>query len=163
MTEQKSLDVTRRSAIGATGLGVIALSSLSRGASAKDHKMSATEKANKKGVAEFMKMWSDPDCTGEKLAAFMSETCVLRMVENKPAVIGRTDSIAAFDAYLKDGQRFGIDVLDTLAIGPLVANSRSDYVIVPGKEPTGRFAVAGVFILRDGKIKEWADYLVPNS
>lgn len=110
-----------------------------------------------------MKLWSQPDCTGEKLAAFFADDCVMRMEENKPAVEGRTAAVAAFDAFLKDGQRFGIDILDTFAIGPLVANSRSDYVIVPGKEPTGRFAVAGVFVLRDGKIHEWADYIVPKS
>lgn len=125
--------------------------------------MAATEKANAEVVADFMKTWSDPACTGEKLAAFVSDDCVLRMEENKPAVEGRAAAVAAFDVFLKDGQRFGIDILDTFVIGPVVANSRSDYVIVPGKEPTGRFEVAGVFILRDGKIQEWADYIVPES
>tara|TARA_R110000868_G_scaffold9955_2_gene48981 strand:+ start:412 stop:903 length:492 start_codon:yes stop_codon:yes gene_type:complete len=163
MTSLKNADITRRRVMTATGLGAVALAGLARSASAATSKMTATEKANAKVVADFMKMWSDPDCTGEKLATFVSNNCVLRMEENKPAVEGRANAVAAFNVFLKDGQRFGIDILDTFVIGPIVANSRSDYVIVPGKEPTGRFEVAGVFILRDGKIQEWADYIVPKS
>jgi limonene-1,2-epoxide hydrolase len=163
MTKQKNASVTRRSSIAATALSAVALAGLTRRASAEEHKMSATEKTNAKIVGDFMKMWSAPDCTGEKLAAFVSNNCVLRMEENKPAVEGRANAVAAFDAFFKNGQRFGIDILNTFVIGPIVANSRSDYVIVPGKEPTGRFAVAGVFVLRDGKIQEWADYIVPKS
>ncbi len=163
MTDQQPPAVTRRRAITATGLGAVALAGLAHSASAATHKMSATEAANAKVIADFMQLWSAPDCTAEKLAAFMAEDCYLRMEENKPPVEGRANAVAALDVFLKDGQRFGIDILETLAIGPVVVNSRSDYVIVPGKEPTNRFAVAGVFIMRDGKIQEWADYLVPKA
>ena len=45
----------------------------------------------------------------------------------------------------------------------MVVNSRSDHLIVPGKPPSGSFAVAGVFVVRDGKIHEWDDYIVPKS
>ncbi len=163
MTDTPDNTVSRRGALAAGGLGAVALAGLARSAAAESHERSATEKANVAMVGEFMKLWSAPDCTAEKLAAFIAEDCILRMEENKPAVEGKAAAIDAFNVFLKDGQRFGIDTLDTFAIGPIVANSRSDYVIVPGKEPTGRFAVAGVFIVRDGKIQEWSDYLVPKS
>lgn len=163
MTNQKGDRFSRRKAMAATGLSAVALAGLTRGAAADSHTMTATEKANVKVVAEFMKLWAAPDANGEKLAAFVADDCVLRMEENKPAVEGRANAITAFDVFFKGGQRFGIDILDTFAVGPIVANSRSDYVVVPGKEPANRFAVAGVFILRDGKIHEWADYIVPKS
>ena len=163
MSNPKNNSVTRRRVMAATGLSAIALAGLGRSASADNHEMSATEKANVKVVADFRKLWAAPDANGEKLAAYVADECVLRMEENKPAVEGRANAVVAFDAFFKGGQRFGIDVLDTFAIGPVVANSRSDYVVVPGKDPANRFAVAGVFILRDGKIHEWADYVVPKS
>jgi hypothetical protein len=93
MTKQKNASVTRRSSIAATALSAVALAGLTRRASAEEHKMSATEKTNAKIVGDFMKMWSDPDCTGEKIAAFVSNNCVLRMEENKPAVAGRANAV----------------------------------------------------------------------
>ena len=106
MTSLKNADITRRRVMTATGLGAVALAGLARSASAATSKMTATEKANAKVVADFMKMWSDPDCTGEKLATFVSNNCVLRMEENKPAVEGRANAVAAFNVFLKDGQRW---------------------------------------------------------
>ena len=41
--------------------------------------------------------------------------------------------------------------------GPLVINRRTDVVLVPGK-PNVNYEIAGVFLVKDGKIREWVDY-----
>jgi limonene-1,2-epoxide hydrolase len=44
-----------------------------------------------------------------------------------------------------------------LATGPLVVTRRTDVVLVPGK-PNAVYEIAGVFLVKNGKIREWVDY-----
>ena len=115
---------------------------------------SATEMANMKVVADFIASWDDPD----KAVTFLSAEASVRMVEDEPAVVGPAAIAAAFKGFLTPGVTLTVETLSTTAHGPVVLNKRIDTVKTPDK-PDQVFPVAGVFIVKEGKIKEWADYL----
>ncbi|MCP4904475.1 MAG: hypothetical protein GY910_05800 [bacterium] len=115
---------------------------------------SALEKANMKVVSDFIASWDDPD----KAVTFLSADASVRMVEDEPAVVGPAAIAAAFKGFLTPGVTLTVETLSTTAHGPVVLNKRIDTVMTP-EGPDQVFPVAGVFIVKEGKIKEWADYL----
>jgi limonene-1,2-epoxide hydrolase len=48
--------------------------------------------------------------------------------------------------------------LETFARGPVVVNSRIDSTL-KGTHATHPTSVVGVFVVKNGKIKEWSDYV----
>jgi limonene-1,2-epoxide hydrolase len=139
-------------AFGAAG-AVMALGFASGRSEAAE--MGALEKANAKVVNAFLKDWSKGDSA--KLGAYLAEDCVVRMEENKP-LMGRAAAVAGIQSYFDRDWKFSMAVLETFAKGPVVVNSRKDTVTMGEKKPV--FAVAGVFLVRDGKIHEWSDFVV---
>ncbi len=115
---------------------------------------SATEKANIKVVADFIASWDDPD----EAVTFLSPDASVRMVEDEPALVGTAAIAAAFKGFLTPGVTLTVETLSTTVHGPVVLNKRIDTVKTPDK-PDQVFPVAGVFIVKQGKITEWADYL----
>lgn len=115
---------------------------------------SASEKANVKVVNDFMASWDDPD----KAAEYLSEKASVRMVEDQPPVIGPAAAAAAFKAFMTPGMTLGVETLSTTVYGPIVMNRRIDTIKTPGK-PDQVYPLVGVFVVRDGKITEWVDYL----
>jgi len=115
---------------------------------------SATEKANVKVVNDFIAAWNEPD----KAVTFLSDKASVRMVEDQPAVVGPAAVGAAFKSFMTPGTSLTVKTISTTVHGPVVLNKRVDTMKVPGK-PDQAFPVAGVFVVKDGKIVEWADYL----
>jgi limonene-1,2-epoxide hydrolase len=112
------------------------------------------EKTNAKVVKEFIGAWSDPD----KSVTFLSDKASVRMEEDKPAIVGPAAVGAAFKAFMTPGTTLSVKVLKTFVKGPVVVNSRIDTLKTTGK-PDQPFPVVGVFVVKDGKIAEWTDYL----
>jgi limonene-1,2-epoxide hydrolase len=144
-------NLTRRSLFVAAFLAVVAVSGLPGTSFAGG---STAEKANKKVVADFIASWSDPD----KAVAFLASDASVRMVEDQPAVVGTAAVAAAFKSFLTPGVTLTVETLETTAHGPVVMNQRIDTMKTSGK-PDQVFRVVGVFVVKDGKITEWADYL----
>ncbi len=109
-------------------------------------------------IAEFLRLWSAPDATGARLAAFMSEDAEFRY-ERKPPVIGRAALTAAFDGYLAGGKRYRMEPLETHAKGPVVFHYRHETLITNGAAGHTE-TLAGIFILAGGQIKIWENFLV---
>ena len=114
----------------------------------------ATEKANMKVVADFIASWDDPD----KAVSYLSADASVRMVEDEPAVVGPAAIAAAFKSFMTPGMTLTVETLSTTVHGPVVLNKRIDTIKTPGK-PDQVFPVVGVFVVKEGKIDEWADYL----
>jgi limonene-1,2-epoxide hydrolase len=112
------------------------------------------EKANVKVVKEFIAAWSDPD----KAVTFLSDKASVRMEEDKPAIVGPAAVGAAFKSFMTPGTTLEVKVLKTWTKGPVVMNSRVDTLKSTGK-PDQSFPVVGVFVVKDGKVAEWTDYL----
>jgi limonene-1,2-epoxide hydrolase len=56
------------------------------------------------------------------------------------------------------GVTLTVETLETTAHGPVVMNKRIDTMKTPDK-PDQVFPVVGVFVVKNGKITEWTDYL----
>jgi limonene-1,2-epoxide hydrolase len=154
-----SKSISRRSAF-AVGAGSMLLAGLASGAQAAE--MTAGEKTNVKAVNDFLKLWANEKVTAAESVAFFTDDCVVRTDETKPAAVGKAAATAVFEAFISRGIRFKITTHETFAKGPMVANHRNDLVVVNGK-PGPDIAVVGMFIVRNGKIQEWTDYLMPKA
>ena len=153
--------LTRRALFVAGGIGTLALVGLAGATEAADAPAAAgPEKANVKLVETFIKSWSAKDLDAVMHSStFLADDASVRMEEDKPPLIGPAAYAAAFKGFVSDGSRVKVKILQTFAKGPVVVNSRVDTVVSAGK-PDQVFKVAGVFVVKNGKIKEWADYLV---
>jgi limonene-1,2-epoxide hydrolase len=145
--------ITRRTAFVAGALGAVAAATLGTTAVAAEEKKSDS-KANVKVVNDFIAAWNDPD----KAVTFLADNCAVRMEEDKPAITGPANVATAFKGFMGHGEKLTVKVLHTYAEGPLVTNKRVDTLTTPGKPPQS-FPVVGVFIVKNGKITEWTDYL----
>ena len=115
---------------------------------------SAMEKANIKVVNDFMAAWSTPD----KAVTYLAPQASVRMIEDQPAVVGQSAIADVFKSFMTPGVTLLIETLETTAHGPVVLNKRIDTMKTEGK-PDQVFPVVGVFVVKHGKIIEWADYL----
>lgn len=114
----------------------------------------ATERANVKVVDDFIAAWSDPD----KAVTYLAPEASIRMVEDQPPIVGPTAIAAAFKGFLTPGVTLTVKTLRTHVHGPVVMNKRVDTLKATGK-PDQVFPVVGVFVVKNGKITEWVDYL----
>jgi limonene-1,2-epoxide hydrolase len=142
---------TRRTLLAAAAIVAISAPGLATRAVAAE---TDTEKANVKVVNDFIAAWDNPD----KAVTFLADKASVRMVEDQPAVVGPQAVGAAFKSFMTPGTSLTVKTLSTTVHGPVVLNKRVDTMKVPGK-PDQAFPVAGVFVVKDGKIVEWADYL----
>lgn len=150
---------TRRRFLAAGGIGVGTLAALGSATPALARDLSAVEKANVKVVNDFSAAWATGDAA--KVTSFLSDDCVVRFMQTQEPIKGR----ATVEQRLKSGlsgSKIEFEVLETFAFGPLVANVRNDYIT--GKDgKRNKFAVAGVFYVRKGKIVEWIDSVPDNA
>jgi len=151
--------LTRRTLFLVGGIGALGLATIADDAEAADAPAAGPEKANVKLVEEFIESWGAKDADSVMhSASYLADDATLRMFEDKPPVIGPAAYAAGFKSFISDGSRIRVKILQTFAKGPVVANSRVDTVVAPGK-PDQVIKVAGVFVVKNGKIKEWDDYL----
>lgn len=115
---------------------------------------SAREKSNIEVVNDFIASWSNPD----EAVTFLAPDAAVRMIEDQPAVVGRTAIADVFKSFMTPGVTLTVETLETTAHGPVVMNKRIDTMKTAGK-PDEVFPVVGVFVVKAGKITEWADYL----
>jgi limonene-1,2-epoxide hydrolase len=117
------------------------------------------ETANARLVADFCKAWGDDPPDADKIASeYLAEDCTIRFGDTMQPVTGQTAAVKLFNSFFTNGQRSELRIVDMLARGPVVMNSRIDTTI-RGKRVTNPTEVVGVFVIRDGKIKEWSDYV----
>ena len=117
------------------------------------------EKANTDLVRSFISGWTKKDFdAGKEMAAYLSTPCLARPIEDKPALTKPADVAQIFIDFMKDGSRVGrVDFHRVVTLGPLVVTRRTDVVFVPGK-PNVIYEIAGIFLVKEGKIREWIDY-----
>jgi len=134
---------------GALGGGVV---SITTPAVAAGGGRTATEEANVKLVTDFCGSFATPD----KLKDFLAADCSVRFDEKQAPMIGPAALADAWKKGVGEG-KVSAKIFSTDAKGPIVMNVRVDTMTTSGK-PDQVFKVVGVFLVRDGKIKEWTDY-----
>ncbi len=115
---------------------------------------SPAEAANVAVVDAFIAAWDDPDRAVEYLASDAS----IRMIEDQPPIVGQTAIAEAFKGFMTPGVTLTVETLETTVHGPIVMNKRIDTMKTEG-QPDQVFPVVGVFLVKNGKITEWTDYL----
>ena len=147
---------TRRAFLAAGGAAPLALALAGQSGS---RELTMDEQANVKVVNDFSAAWATGDPA--KIASYLAEDAVFRFTQDGDTATGGR---GALQTQLKTGfenmRAIEFEVLETFAAGPLVANLRVDYITNTDGERNG-FRVAGVFYVKDGKIVEWIDALVP--
>ncbi len=116
----------------------------------------AQEKANVKLVNDFCAAWATRD-VAQPLKLF-ADDAMYRMTETTPAVKGHAGVIEKLKSYVDESERVEFKVLETFASGPIVMNHRID--IYASKARPLTWEGVGVFLVQNGKIKEWSDYTI---
>ena len=150
--EERSID--RRSVLGASGLAALAGLTTTRNAAAAS--WSEAEAANVQLVYSFCTAWSTLDL--KLVTAHMSEDSVYRMTETTPPVTGHQALIDQMQPWVDTSNAISFRILDTFAKGPLVVNHRIDTFSSESRPLT--WEGVGVFLVQEGKIKEWFDYTI---
>lgn len=149
-------ELSRRMLVATGGLGAAAL--MAGGASAAPP-TSAAEDAHLKLVTDFCDSWGTADFDADKvMATYLAPECHVRVIDSQPFLTSPAAVAAAFKAYAPHGERFKVQYLSTYARGPVVVTQRID-TQVGGDKAGQSFPMVGVFVVRDGKIKEWTDYV----
>jgi len=159
MTNFNDTSFSRRALLASAGIGGLAAWMLPQAASATEAGATPTEKANIEVVKHFISGWTKKSYDASKeMATYLSSPCLVRPVEDKPALTTPAQAATVFIDFMKDGSRVGrVDFHRIFATGPLVVTRRTDVVLVPNK-PDAIYEIAGVFLVKDGKIREWIDY-----
>ncbi len=149
----------RREFLAAGGVGAALV--LAAGESrADDSGASAVEQANEKVVNEFCATWETMDI--DKIMGFLDDKIVFRMIDNMPFIEGKPAMIDAIGQFLATRKSARFEMLRSTGIGNIVINERIDHF---GKEegPEDAFHITGVFLVKNGKIVEWRDYMMPTG
>ena len=146
-------DMNRR-ALGAAALTGAAALLLPRAAAAQQ--LSAEEQANVKIVNDFCAAFASKDMA--RIVSFTAADVTYRMTETTPAATGHDGINTRLKEFVESSKTVEFKVLDTWAKGPMVMNHRID--TFAGGPRSLIWEGVGVFLVKDGKIREWHDYTI---
>jgi limonene-1,2-epoxide hydrolase len=109
-------------------------------------------------IREFLAAWSNLDPV--ELAAYFTEDGVYHNMPSDP-VSGRENIQNFIAGFIRPWQETEWEILSLVAEGNTVIAERVDKTVV-ANQPVD-LPVVGVFILDNGKIKEWRDYFDLNT
>ena len=145
----------RREFLVAAGAAPLALALTGQSGS---RELTADEQANLDVVNDFCAAWETRDA--DNVVSFVAEDVVFRFTHDGDILNGRQTMHERAAGILGNATEVEFAMLETYAFGPLVVNLRVDYFTNADGERRG-FRVAGVFYVRDGRIVEWIDALLP--
>ena len=119
------------------------------------------EKANEELVTQFCLDWAKRDA--DLLVKYLASDIEYQMYEGRPDIVGHEQFKAELGEWLKGLKEVKWEINRSHAIGELVINERVDHFISDDPAKTFRLPIAGVFLVRDGKIKMWKDYSLPGA
>ena len=149
------MESTRREFLAAGGAAPFAFGLAQQSGS---RELTTDEQANLKVVNDFSAAWATHDPA--KIASYVADDVVIRFTQDQAAETGRTTLQERLETGFARMRKIEFEVLETFVAGPLVANLRVDYITNADGERNS-VTVAGVFYVKDGKIVEWIDAVVP--
>jgi limonene-1,2-epoxide hydrolase len=117
---------------------------------------SDTEKANEELVNRFCADWSRRDA--ELLAGYFAEPFEYMMYEGGPVITSREAFITQMRPFLQKLRAVDWVIERSHAMGPMVINERVDHFYAHDSKYDHHPRIAGMFIVRDGRIVVWRDY-----
>lgn len=154
-TEQSRRDFLTASVGGIGMLATLGLAGRSRAAEADG--WSDQEKTNVKVVNDFCAAWATRDA--DQVGKDFTDDMIFRMTESTPPASGKETVVERFRGFLSSAKSAEFEVLKTFAISDIVINERWDRFDTGERQSA--FHVVGVFFMREGKIAEWSDYVIP--
>ncbi len=118
--------------------------------------MTETEKANEELVTRFCRDWSRQDA--EHLTTYFTEPFEYLVWEGGPVITTREEFIRQMGPFLKKLKSVDWEIVRSHAMGPMVINERIDHFYAHDSKYDNHPRLAGMFIVRDGKIAIWRDY-----
>jgi hypothetical protein len=127
---------------------------------ADSHDWTEIEKANVKLFREFQDSFDMPTLDIDKvMTRFLAPDASVRWFDDEPRHEGRGAATKAAKEGYGNDLRVNAHIIKLFVRGPLVASSRVDTIKRPGK-PDEILKIAGVCIIKGGKIQEYCDYII---
>ncbi len=145
-------------AAGATGAALFTFAENRANAAEVSTELRRHEQANIKLVNEFCDAWESMDV--DKLAGYLADDVTFRMIDTAPRVEGKPALTEGIKQFLAPRKSARFEVLRSEAIGNIVINERIDHF--EREDGKDAFHVAGFFLVKEGKIVEWQDYMMPE-
>lgn len=123
--------------------------------------MTDTEEAKSIALVQALcAIWEAPDYTPESMIPFFSDDCAVRFMHTLPFAYGTAEVVKQARSLMPLGtERMKVRHLSTWFAGPVVMAHRIDTLMIPG-EADSDWEMMGVFLIEDGKVKEWTDYML---
>lgn len=152
----------RRELLALSGAGLLAsLAGSAVGGEDETQDLSPIEKQNEKLVNDFCASWSSIDI--EQIVGFFDDKIIYQMFEGMPDIKGKAAFTERIEPFFTSIERVQWDVLRSHVIGNLVINERVDHFYRNDDKPDMHFPVAGLFVVKNGKIVLWRDYSMPKE
>lgn len=126
-----------------------------------DKPQTPQETENERLVTEFCKDWAKQDV--DVLAEYLASDIQYQMYEGRPDISGVDEFKKELRDFLNRLKEVRWEIYRSYAIGELVINERIDHFIDEDSSKSFHLPIAGVFLVRDGKIKMWKDYSLPGG
>lgn len=149
-------ELNRRGFLAAGGIGAALLMSAGKAEAAE---ASDIEKANLKVVNDFCAAWETMDV--DKLGSFLADNVAFRMFDAAPRISGKEDLIVQIKQFLRGAIGVRFEMLRSNVIGNVVINERIDHF--DRGEKKNAYHITGFFLVKNGKIVEWQDYMMPQA
>ncbi|MEO8223851.1 MAG: limonene-1,2-epoxide hydrolase family protein [Gammaproteobacteria bacterium] len=114
------------------------------------------EKDNEDLVNRFCSDWSKRDA--DLLAGYFAEPFEYMMWEGGPVITTREAFVKQLGPFLTKLKSVDWVVVRSHAMGPMVINERIDHFYAHDSKYDNHPRIAGLFIVRGGKIAIWRDY-----
>lgn len=114
------------------------------------------EKENEALVTRFCRDWSRQDA--ELLADYFTEPFEYMVWEGGPVITTRAEFVKQMGPFLKNLKSVDWEIIRSHAMGPMVINERIDHFYARDSKYDNHPHIAGLFIVRNGKIAIWRDY-----
>ena len=116
----------------------------------------ATEQANEELVNRFCRDWSRQDA--ELLTTYFAQPFEYMVWEGGPVITTNEAFVQQMGPFLKKLKAVEWEMVRSHVMGPLVINERVDHFYAHDRKYDNHPRIAGMFIVRDGKIAVWRDY-----
>ncbi len=119
-----------------------------------------TEKANEELVLKVCREIDPKDPT--KLSDALADDFVFQLTDGQPLIQGKEAFTQFIKTFMAAYERAEFIVHRSHVIGNLVINERTDNFFAKEGGQNQSFHVSGFCLVKDGKIKEWKDYQLPD-
>ena len=116
----------------------------------------ATEQANEDLVNSFCRDWSRQDAG--LLTTYFAQPFEYMVWEGGPVITTNEAFVQQMGSFLKKLKAVEWEMVRSHVMGPMVINERIDHFYAHDSKYDNHPRIAGMFIVRDGKIAIWRDY-----